>query len=563
MEFRSQNMDLPSFGDEEKTLLRVQKALFGSSLSELPPAGSESGAQSAQTERSETRAFFKDASELLGDGIKVLLESEGTGRALFRWAGRALKKFSIDRQSDPLGSFGREGIVEVFAWLAAETDVLKDLSDPEKESQIAAAGEIGRAVYATFMRAFDRIFSSAVEKSRGRAYLRRRLERHFGFVDEAMLEAADDRVRTRRRPLLRSFKRNVQPSLYTTLKVDEDRIDGFFVRVAELESKNISLPPVDGPQNLLKRQVDLNQERGSRGQELALCLRRFYESPLFTPEERAEALLSFGLAEETREAPAQETDVPPPTDAAPASETRARKLSRVLGRLESLQEDLRWVRRDPSSQARKIESELIRKIDEATEERDRLKSRIREEASQIVPRPRHVEPRFAEAFPNSKFPSVRAARIRKEIELMKRREIQGRARIESGEFPDPPELARLVPLVATLLNDVPRKRHGSDAQADAQYRRDRDAWDNRCEVILGDVSTLRSLLRHSLSSDVLLGYLDDLDTCLRFGVREHTGVTGAIQILSSQRTRRLLRTPSDDRSDPHADAATPPGSHNT
>ena len=172
---------------------------------------------------------------------------------------------------------------------------------PRDETTCREAVRTGMAIYNGFHQAFSTFFEE--EHGCGARLIRRNIRRHFGFVQESMVEAVLERILDRRELLLENFRQSSQPSLFAPCAFDGRRFTGFLVRVAHIESLHV-------PRSLLTRLIGeppsgpprphflgtSDEEDPDSYQRCLEWLDSFWsEAHRFTTAQRLEGLVSLGL----------------------------------------------------------------------------------------------------------------------------------------------------------------------------------------------------------------------------------------------------------------------------
>jgi hypothetical protein len=437
----------------------------------------------------------------------------------------------------------------VCLWLARE---LRDERPNDWRDRLPVAVDLAREIYQSFNAAFEAFYYAP--DCPGPAYIRRFLERRFGYAEESAVEAVLNRIRNRRLRLLNHCRYRYQPSLFAARTFDSSRLVGYLIRVARFESLHV--PEGEPTTGAIEDWGNISEARHEEGGKddidyylLAQKLATFWGPPNgFRPAHRLEGLITrgLGLATDREELRLRcrvylEGRLPKWEG---GYERLNRRASQLRARCENLQDRMRASAGDAAEQQR-----LHRRLEEVEDDQERLRWRRLRHRARLWPRLEEVE-RLLDGFvPQHRAGSLRHQRINREIALLERRVRQGRDRLlpMKGELPD--DLRRLLErdLVAHLEGKPPSSRvHGLAKDERKRRRRAEARWRAAGgRLALRVRGQLRALWRGSSLPpglrQALAYWLADVEDLYDFGVLTRKGIVEGLGRRHGWRLERLLR----------------------
>lgn len=422
----------------------------------------------------------------------------------------------------------------------------------------------GLEIYEQFNIQFSYFFSG--QDSRGWKEIQKRIERRLHYQSEPLVEAVFGKILDRRVKLLRHFKVQHQGSLFDSSKIQTGRITGYFIRVANFETRSIPQDAFESPCGDLISQ--LSQESASQSRQVELFGRSGLAeetNPAFDSSVRSDALedlidhfwspanhfaererlqvlaqLLLGRLSGNPELDARcqsylsdqiESHSPPD----PAQTAQRQKL---LLRRQQLQYQ---IRNHPLDEARvklkRVEKQLYQ-----------LEIRERKRRWKILPK----RAEWVEMLDGlvSQPDSARSARLRRERELLRQRVESVKRHWESQK-----DEGQMLPIFLNVARegvgqfDLPPRsnEHGLPPEERTRRQKLEELHRRKTKDLLLKLFELRKRLDssefpfNSTTTRQVQDGLYDLEDGVRYGILERHGISTALRVYSFRRLRHLLR----------------------
>jgi hypothetical protein len=416
---------------------------------------------------------------------------------------------------------------------------------------LAAPTDTALAIYDAFHTQFNGLF--LVEASLGERWVRKYLRTRLGFAAEPLVEAVLSAIRNKRLHLLEAFRRKYQNSLFGATTFQPQRLQGYFRRVAQVESLKApveELERVTGrPWECLNRlpaptgfALDAEGESGADAPSADLASRAsqvaaFWTDPAnrFTRAQYLEGMATLGLGWLTDEPVLANRCREHLTARLPAWTAVQQQLGDQVGRLLDRRGQLE------AEHLRLRNAGTLARVSKIQQRLDSLQMRLSQHQDRLRPRPHEVA-ELLDGLVSGHVGGIRFKRIAREIAILRRRVEKGAAGLPTAQTPG---AAGLVADVLAHMKAKPPTVRGHDLTEEEKGSRLRahEVWQEAGEELLVRVHwAVRGLYREPAhSSPELVGWLYDVQDLYAFGILDRTGIVGALKTRRGARLNWLLR----------------------